>query len=202
MTVLFTAWGYEVTGLEFASVVLAIIAVALGIKGTRWTWPFYLVSSVLYGWLFLQWHLPASAGMQLVFIVAAIWGWFTWGKQGVRVPGELTNRNRLLGAGVVVVAWVALAPLLTFIGGVATWGDAFMLVGSLAAQLLMIFEKVEAWPMWIVVNVVGTGLYLTQGLYFTSLFYGLLVVMAVVGWRSWLARAHAETGSEEAVSVA
>ena len=82
MTVLFTAWGYDVTRLEFASVLLAFIGVGLGIVGTRWTWPFYFVSSLLYGWLFLSWHLPASAGMQVIFLVAAVWGWFTWGAGG------------------------------------------------------------------------------------------------------------------------
>ena len=55
-------------------------------------------------------------------------------------------------------------PLLRAIGGVATRGDAFMLVGSLAGQLLMVLQKVEARPVWIAVNTVGTILYASQGL--------------------------------------
>ncbi|MDQ1246599.1 MAG: nicotinamide mononucleotide transporter [Actinomycetota bacterium] len=188
MTVLFSAWGYDVTVLEFASVILAFLAVGLGIVGTRWTWPFYFVSSLLYGWLFLQWDLPASAGMQVIFLVAAVWGWFTWGSDGVRAPGRLTNRQRLGGAVIVVMAWLVLAPILQVVGGVATWGDAWMFVGSLAAQILMVRAKVEAWPMWVLVNAVGTALYASQGLYFTALFYGVLIGMAVVGWREWLGR--------------
>ncbi|MCB0915051.1 MAG: nicotinamide mononucleotide transporter [Actinobacteria bacterium] len=188
MTVLFSAWGYDVTLLELASVLLAFLAIGLGIKGTRWTWPFYFLSGLLYGWLFIEFDLFASAAMQLIFMVAAVWGWFTWGREGVRVPGRLTGGQRLLGAAAVLVLWVALAPLLQSIGGVATWGDAFMFVGSLGAQLLMVFEKVEAWPSWIVVNVVGTVLYASQGLYFTSLFYAALIVMALVGWREWSRR--------------
>ena len=38
-------------------------------------------------------------------------------------------------------------------------------------------------------NTVGTVLYASQGLYFTSLFYAVLIVMAVIGWRQWSARA-------------
>ena len=189
MTVLFTAWGYDVTLLEFASVILAFVGVGLGIRGTRWAWPFYLLSGLLYGWLFVEFDLFASAAMQLIFMVAAIWGWFTWGREGVRVPGRLTGKQRGLGVAGVLVLWVLLAPLLQSIGGVATWADAFMFVGSLGAQLLMVFEKVEAWPAWIVVNVVGTVLYATQGLYFTSLFYAALILMAITGWRAWSQRA-------------
>jgi nicotinamide mononucleotide transporter len=63
-----------------------------------------------------------------------------------------------------------------------------MLVGSLGAQLLMVLQKTETWPMWIVVNVVGAALYASQGLYFTALFYAVLIAMAVTGWRAWSLR--------------
>lgn len=198
MTVLFTLWGYDVTAIEFASVILAFLAIALGIRGTRWTWPFYFVSSLLYGWLFVEFDLFASAAMQLIFMVAAVWGWFSWGSEGARVPGRLTPTTRLAGAVGILAVWALLAPLLQSIGGVATWGDAFMLVGSVAGQLLMVLQKVEAWPVWILVNTVGTVLYASQGLYFTSLFYGVLIVMAATGWWSWSARAAAGTTAKVA----
>jgi nicotinamide mononucleotide transporter len=84
-------------------------------------------------------------------------------------------------------------PLLASVGGAATWGDAFMLVGSLAGQLLMVLQKTETWPVWIMVNTVGAVLYASQGLYFTSLFYAVLILMAVAGWRAWSARTPATT---------
>ena len=188
-TVLFTVWGYDVSILEFTSVILAFIAIALGIRGTRWTWPPYFLSSLLYGWLFVECHLFASATLQLIFMTAAVWGWFSWGREGVRMPGRLSSAGRVRGAGVVLGVWALAAPLLQRIGGAATWGDAFMLVGSVAAQLLMVRQKMEAWPMWIAVNTVGVVLYASQGLYFTSLFYAVLIVMAGTGWRAWSARA-------------
>lgn len=189
MSVLFTLWGYDVTLIEFGSVILAFTAIALGIRGTRWTWPFYFLSSLLYGWLFVEFRLFASAAMQLIFMAAAVWGWFSWGREGVRTPSRLTPVWRLRGAVAVLVLWALVAPLLQSIGGAATWGDAFMLVGSLAGQLLMVWQKTETWPVWVVVNTVGAALYASQHLYFTSLFYAVLIVMAITGWRAWTARA-------------
>ena len=188
MSVLFTLWGYDVTAVEFASVITAFLAIALGIQGTRWTWPFYFISSLLYGWLFVQFHLFASAAMQLIFMAAAVWGWFSWGREGARTPGRLTAAMRMRGAVGVVILWALAVPLLQSIGGAATWGDAFMLVGSLAAQVLMVLQKTETWPVWIAVNTVGTVLYASQGLYFTSLFYAVLILMAIAGWRAWSGR--------------
>lgn len=189
MTVLFTVWGYGVTVIEFASVITAFLAIALGIRGTRWTWPFYFLSSLLYGWLFVEFDLFASATMQLIFMVASVWGWFSWGREGVRAPGRLSAAERAGGAVAVVVAWALLAPLLRRIGGAGTWGDAFMLVGSVAGQLLMVLQKRETWPVWVAVNIVGAVLYASQGLYFTAVFYAVLIVMAMTGWRTWSGRA-------------
>lgn len=191
MTVLFTVWGYDVTVIEFGSVILAFLAIGLGIRGTRWTWPLYFLSSLLYGWLFVEFNLFASAAMQLIFMAAAIWGWFSWGREGVRQPGRLTPAWRAAGAAGVLAAAAAVAPLLQSIGGAASWGDAFMLVGSMAGQLLMVLQKMETWPVWMVVNTVGAVLYASQGLYFTALFYAVLIGMAVAGWRAWSARAAA-----------
>lgn len=189
MAVLFSVWGYAVTVVEFCAVITSVLAIGLGIRGTRWTWPLYFLASLLYGWLFVGFNLFASAAMQLIFVAAAIWGWFSWGREGVRTPGRLSPATRVGGAVAVLCLWAVVAPFLQSIGGAATWGDAFMLVGSLAGQLLMVLQKVETWPTWIAVNTVGAVLYATQGLYFTSLFYAVLILMAVTGWRAWAARA-------------
>ncbi len=201
MTVLFTLWGYDVTAIELASVITAFVGIGLGIRGTRWAWPPYFLSSLLYGWLFAEFHLFASAAMQLIFMAASVWGWFSWGREGVERPGRLTPMVRAAGAVGVVALWAVLAPVLQRIGGVATWGDAFMLVGSAAGQLLMVLQKVEAWPVWVAVNLVGAVLYASQGLYFTSLFYAVLIVMAVTGWRAWSARAAAANPAPASAGV-
>lgn len=185
MTVLFEAWGYPVTVLELASVIASIIGIALGIIGTRWAWPFWILGSVLYGWLFLEYDLLASAALQIVFILAAIWGWFGWGEKGAQ-PKLLINKNRIYWATFAVLLWVVLNPLLKELGAVATELDSIILVGSLVAQILMVLQRVDAWVIWIVVNVIATVHYARQDLFFTSLFYAVLVIMAAQGWYQWL----------------
>jgi nicotinamide mononucleotide transporter len=171
------------------------------VKGTRWGWPFYFLSSLLYGWLFLEVHLFASAATQLIFMVAAVWGWFSWGAAGVQMPSNLTAQRRISGAVGILALSALLAPLLQSIGGVATWGDAVMLVGSLAGQILMVRQQVEAWPVWAAVNTIGVGLYASQGLYFTALFYAVLILMSLTGWRTWSSRSAKHTAKPLATSA-
>ena len=201
MGVVFTAWDYDVTYLELSAFFVAIIAVWLASVGTRWAWPFYFVSAVLYAWLFIEFDLLASALLQIIFMVAAVWGWFEWGRSGVSEAKTLSGRWRLSIVVVSIVAWLALTPVLNSIGAAATLLDAFVLVGSVAAQVLMVRGYVEAWAAWVVVNVVGTYHYAQQQLYFTGLLYFVLLLLAGWGWWQWSRERAADSAAVEVTDV-
>jgi nicotinamide mononucleotide transporter len=181
---LFTAWGYEVSILEFCAAITSLSAVILGTTGKRITWPWWAFSSVLYGIFFYQVDLFASALLQILFVAAAIYGWFGWAPTGA-VPGNVSGRGRrnILIATLVSVA--VLSPVLSNIGAAATYTDAFVLIGSLTAQLMMIYEKYETWIVWVIVDVVATVQYLVLGYWFTALLYGIFTLVAVFGWKRW-----------------
>ena len=63
---LFTAWGYEVSILEFIAAFSSFVGVYLGTTGKRITWPWWALSSALYGVFFYQVDLFASAVLQIV----------------------------------------------------------------------------------------------------------------------------------------
>ena len=183
---LFTAWGYQVSILEFVASVTSLIGVWLGTTGKRITWPWWALSSALYAVFFYQANLIASAGLQLVFIAAATSGWKGWAPTGAK-PGNLSTRGRIYSILTILILWLALAPLLSRIGAAATVVDAFLFVGSLIAQILMVLEKYESWVIWLVVDLAGTALYFNQGYYFTSFLYGIFTLIALQGWRRWYA---------------
>lgn len=183
-TILFTAWGYDVSILEFVAALTSLSAVILGTTKKRITWPWWALSSVFYGIFFYQVELYASAALQIIFVIAAIYGWFGWAPSGA-VPGNVSNRGRLYIAIATLVSVAVLSPLLSSIGAAATWTDAFVLIGSLTAQLMMIYEKFETWIVWVIVDVVATVQYLLLGYWFTALLYGIFTVVAVVGWKRW-----------------
>jgi nicotinamide mononucleotide transporter len=181
---LFTAWGYEVSILEFIAATISLVGVYLGTTGKRITWPWWVLSSSLYGVFFYQFDLFASAMLQIVFIGAAIYGWFGWAPTGA-VPGTISTRNRLRIAIGTIVSVAVLSPVLAGIGAAATWTDAFILIASLVAQLMMIYEKYETWILWLIVNVVATIQYLSLGYWFTAVVYAIFAVVAIIGWKRW-----------------
>ena len=183
-SIAFTAWGYEVSYLELVAAITSFIGVWLGTTGKRITWPWWAISSALYMVFFYQVDLFASAALQIVFITAAIWGWRDWAPTGAS-PGFLKNRNRIYLIIITLVSVSLLTPVLSHIGAAATWSDAFLLVGSLVAQILMVYEKVESWILWLVVDAAGTIEYAYLGYWFTAILYAIFTLVAVLGWGRW-----------------
>ncbi len=179
-----TIWGYELSYLELIAVMASFIGVALGVTGKRITWPWWAVSSVLYGILFIQWELYASAALQIIFIIAAIAGWFGWEPTGAK-PGRLKNSHRAYIVIAIILATLALAPLLKYWGAASTYADAILFFGSLTAQILMVYEKFESWIIWLVVDAGYVALYASQDLLFTTVLYVTFTIIAAVGWSKW-----------------
>jgi nicotinamide mononucleotide transporter len=192
--ILFTAWGYQVSVLEFVASVTSLTGVWLGTTGKRITWPWWAISSALYAVFFYQANLIASAGLQLVFIAAATSGWKGWAPTGAK-PGKLVLRSRIYAFLWILGLWLVLAPFLSRIGAAATVVDSFLFVGSLIAQILMVLEKYESWVIWFIVDLAGTALYFQQGYYFTSFLYGVFTLIALQGWRRWYADQRSATRS-------
>lgn len=183
-TVLFTVLGYQVTLLELVAVVASAIGVWLGTTGTRIMWPWWGLSSALYGWLFLNYDLYASAALQVAFIAAAIWGWFGWGPKGANSRNlSWTMRAVVLAGG--TLTWLAITPFLISLGAAAALPDAFGLVFSVIAQVIMVLQFRENWMVWLVVDLAYVALYWSQDLKFTSLLYVAFSAIALRGWINW-----------------
>jgi nicotinamide mononucleotide transporter len=65
------------------------------------------------------------------------------------------------------------------------WLDGFTTVGSLLAQLLIARKYTDAWPAWLVINLVSVALFLQQQLLLTAALYAIMAALSVAGWWIW-----------------
>jgi nicotinamide mononucleotide transporter len=172
------------SALEIAAFLISLVAVTLGALGMRFAWPWWVTGSILYGVFFYQSEYFASAALQLVFIAAAVWGWIGWGKDGAK-PRYSKNKERLIIVGTIIVATLILYPTLIDIGATSSAIEAFGFTGSVIAQVLMVLQRFEAWPIWLVVNLAYTYQYFRGELYLTSVLYIVFALLAVFGWVRW-----------------
>ena len=170
--------------LEIIAFLTSLIGVVLGVLGPRVTWPWWSIGSLLYAVLFFQSAYYASASLQFIFIAGGVWGWFGWGPKGAK-PQKSNNKERLFIITVLTIASFALWPVLTSIGATSSAIEAFGFVGSVVAQLLMVWQRFEAWPIWLIVDAAYTYQYFNGKLYLTGFLYLIFTFIAIWGWIRW-----------------
>ncbi|MFL6656618.1 MAG: nicotinamide riboside transporter PnuC [Massilia sp.] len=182
--------GLTTNALELISFVLSVITVVLNIRQTHWAWLFSILSSAMYGAVFFGARLYGDMGLQLVFIVVSVWGWYQWLYGGAQhdtlAVTRSAQRGWLLGLAAWLLGYGILAAFLAhFTNTDVPHTDGFLTAGSLLGQVLLSRKKVENWIVWIVVDVLYVGLYVYKGLALTAILYGVFVVLAAIGLRAW-----------------
>jgi nicotinamide mononucleotide transporter len=69
------------------------------------------------------------------------------------------------------------------------WADAFASATAYTGMWLMARKKVESWYWWIATNIASVPLYFVKHYVFTSVYYFILLVMAIFGLLEWMKRA-------------
>jgi nicotinamide mononucleotide transporter len=131
-------------------------------------------------------------------------GWFNWGPKGA-IPAKLNGKEKIIWITALVALWAVFIPVFGlaqesqfyFGNWTLVVSDTFILAGSVIAQVLMVYEKFEAWILWFVVDVVAAIEYFQLEYYFTSALYVVFVVIAAIGWKEWLRRANSQKFSIE-----
>lgn len=179
------------TWLEAVSFVTGALCVWLTVKQSIWNFPVGLVNVATYGIVFFHSRLFADAGLQVVYFVLGLSGWYLWARGDERHAALKVVRAgppELLALLVVVsMSTVGLWQALGYVGGSASFWDALTTSISLAAQWLLNRKRLENWIAWIVVDVIYVPLYAYKELYLTAILYALFLVMAILGLRAWRA---------------
>jgi nicotinamide mononucleotide transporter len=77
----------------------------------------------------------------------------------------------------------------SFAPGAIPWADAFASGTAFTGMWLMTKKKVESWYWWILTNIASIPLYFVKHYVFTSVYYFVLLIMAVYGLLEWQRRA-------------
>ena len=194
LAVAFDLLGSPVTWLEIGAFVLSLWMVLANMRVQLIAWPLAIISSLAYLLLFAHSRLYGEAGLQVLFVAVAAWGWWQWryGKQAdgaALVVRYLAPRARWALAAATLTAWPLLGLLLRRVTDtdVPFW-DALPTAGSVAGQWLLGRQYVENWPVWVAVNAVSIALFAYKGLWLTVVLYALFLLLALVGWRAWARR--------------
>jgi nicotinamide mononucleotide transporter len=176
--------------LELVAVLFGIVSVFLSVREKIWSWPTALVNVALYFVLFYETGLYSDMGLQAVYFVLSLYGWYEWlyggaGRTTLTVSRTPPRLWAILIA-IAIVFWAILGRLTSGLPGVALpYVDAATATTSLVAQYMMTRKLLENWALWIAVDVVYIGMFIFKGLYLTAGNYAVYLGLAVLGHIAW-----------------
>jgi nicotinamide mononucleotide transporter len=183
---------------EYVAVIMGIASVWFSRLENIWVYPTGLINTIIYIYLSFNGGLLGEASVNFYYTVMSIYGWVMWAKkdqqhQHVLQITTATKKEWLQHLGFFAVFYIAIFFLLTYLKkdfapGAIPWADAFASATAFTGMWLMTKKKVESWYWWIATNIASVPLYFVKHYVFTSVYYIVLLIMAVFGLLEWMKR--------------
>jgi len=178
--------------IEVIGTVLSIVYVFLSIKQNILLWPVGLAASAIYIYIFFIYKIYADMSLQLYYVVISIYGWYFWlqktnSSEKSNLKPKKTSCNVLIILALVIsILFVAISQvLINFTDSQIPYWDAFTTSASIVATWMLVKKYIEHWYIWIVVDIISSGLYFYKELYFTVFLYIVYTIMAIIGYFEW-----------------
>jgi nicotinamide mononucleotide transporter len=179
--------------LELFGFVTGVLNVWLVTREHIWAWPVGILNAAAYLVFFAQSGLYSDTGLQAGYAVLSAYGWWHWTRHDLHnesktplaighVSARTVQQLALFGVGM----WVVLAIITSRIPGTALpWLDSALVASSLVAQWMMTRKLLEHWIVWIAVDVVYVGVFVSRGYMLTAVLYLVFLFLAVFGFVQW-----------------
>ena len=177
---------------EILGVITSLIYLYFSVRQIIWLWPFGILSSALFIWIFFGSKFYADMGLQVYYLGVSVYGWYYWSRgefSGQKGGRPVIRLGRILG---MILLFVCLALWLSIVWILKSqtdsdvpWGDGFTTAVSIVATWMLARKILEHWLVWIIVDMVAACLYIYKGLYPTAFLYLVYSVIAVTGFIQW-----------------
>lgn len=184
---------------EWVAVLAGIASVWFSKKENILVYPVGLVNTIIYIWLSFKGDLLGEASVNLYYTIMSIYGWILWSRRDTRhqpvVHVTFSDKKWWLYQLAFFAAFYTIVFLLLtylkedFAPGAIPWADAFASATAFTGMWLMTKKKVESWYWWIATNIASIPLYYVKEYALTSVYYLILLVMAIFGLLEWMKKA-------------
>lgn len=176
--------------LEIFGTAVGLVYLWLEYRASIYLWIAGIIMPAVYIFVYYKAGLYADFGINIYYLLAAVYGWFFWmwgGDKPKNLPIVHTPRRWYLPLLLVfITAFIGIARILIdYTDSNVPWLDSFTTALSIVGMWMLARKYIEQWFAWIAVDVVCCGLYIYKDLYFTSALYGLYSIIAIFGYLKW-----------------
>lgn len=182
---------------EILGTVVGVFYLYYEYRASMWVWVCGIIMPALSLMVYLNAGLYADFGINVYYLLAAVYGWWAWQRKQKNSVAGADNASATLitrtpfrawplllaasGVWFVVIGWV----LVRWTDSTVPWWDSLTTSLSIVGMYMLARKWVEQWLVWIVVDAVCCALYIYKGIYFYSALYGAYTIIAVFGYREW-----------------
>ena len=176
--------------LEITAVVFAIIYLLLAVKQDVRCWYAAIISSGLYFFIMMSANLYMEAYLQIFYILMAIYGWFQWNKvsqdkSNFYVRTWSMKKHFIVISLVILLAFISGSLLNIYTEAALPFIDAFTTWGAIIATYMVAKKLLENWIYWFVIDSISVLLFMSRGLYLTSVLFLVYLIIIYFGYKRW-----------------
>ena len=183
------------TWYEYVAVFAGIASVWYSRAENILVYPVGLINTIIYIYISFEGHLLGEAAVNFYYTAMSLSGWYMWSRKDKRKEIILhitysSKKEWIQQVAFFLFFYISIFAALTyfktaFFDGVIPWADALASAAAFTGMWLMVKKKVESWYWWIATNIASIPLYFIKHYVFTSVYYLILLVMAVYGLLEW-----------------
>ena len=176
--------------MEFLAVASAIVYLLLAVRQDIRCWLAAILSSFLYFFIMFSAGLYMEAGLQIFYILMAVYGWSQWreeSKINIKFSVKTWKPIKHLFA-ISLILLLALASgliLEEFTNAVFPFVDALTTWGAIVATYMVAKKLLENWIYWFVIDSISIFLFMSRGLVLTSILFFIYLIIIYFGYKSW-----------------
>ena len=177
--------------LEVLGTLVGLVYIYQEIKASTYLWITGVIMPAIYCVVYWQAGLYADVGIQIYYIVAAVYGLFVWkffrSKSGntLRIK-HLPLKKYPSYIGLFVASYIIIAYILkSYTDSDVPFLNALDTSLAVVGIILLARKYIEQWIAWIIVDIICVCLFVIKGIYFTAALYALYSVLAVYGYYVW-----------------
>jgi nicotinamide mononucleotide transporter len=198
----FTTLGYPMSWVELIATLAGIAAVWLAAREHIANWPVGIINIIFSFFLFFKTGFYSDAFLQIFFFITNVYGWFLWSRRDKKTAeilikvSFLPRLQQVLIALAIIVASVAFGsivnrlhewyPSLFPVEAAFPYADSFVMMMSIAGNILLMVKKIESWILWVLVDILAPILYFQKGIYLITIEYLVFLGLAVFALWNWL----------------
>lgn len=185
---------------EVIGVILGFAYLALIMRQNILGWYAAFGSTAIFSWLFLDVSLVMESGLNVYYLIMAVYGWWVW--KGNSSSTSITNsaanarstkpiqrwsisRHAYVIIGVVLLSLASGYGLEKNTSAALPYLDSFTTWGAVITTYMVAQKVLENWLYWLVIDTVAIYLYVDRELYLVALQMVVYLVMVFIGWYIW-----------------